>query len=614
MEFIMFPRKRTKSHPALDVKTQKLLWSNVVFQAISHNDYDVDLKIKVITSLQDGRDDLLLNIADELVSVVHETRQKHYLMHQLAALIRKFAHLDLASDPRVACRNTLRSTEWRAKWTNRKIRAARKRPSNIDSLVHYARQYVIRILSTREEYDETGFRSPEPDVPDIMRRCTLTGGAVVGVHGNATNVLRKLDAPWSCTPDCYPYALAAVASNSQLCEMLLSNDRGYICWDHDEFSSKFADKIVFVDANKGDSVAKTAKTDRGIAVEPWLNLFVQTGINAVLREKLAKHGLDLSTQRWNQEIALAASGEDDPNGYCTIDLSNASDSLATEVVRELLPPEWFEILNRTRSRFTRFQGEEGYAATERFCSMGNGFCFPLQTLIYASIIYASSRECEVSDPLDFIVYGDDLIVRKAIFERVLLNLKRLGFSPNGKKTYSDGPFRESCGVDGYSGADIRPIFCEGFPTITEIYNLYNQSIRRTYATEYFESIRTFLRGWVRKHRREYDLVCPYDPTVKLDVNGRVDGAFWVPFDVAMSHRNARYHPETWSWSFMLLYPEPKGDSFDHSTYSLLAEQVGMLWTALVGGSSSTPFVLRYSNTYRKKRYWGPAGWLPDAVI
>lgn len=607
----MFPKRRLQHHPVLDVQTQKLLWSNVVYEAVTHNGYEIDLKLKVLTWLAEGRDDLLINLADELSSVVHEDREQHFLAHQLAALIRKFPHLSLGTNPTVVCRENLRSTEWRAKWTNRKIRAARRRPSSIDNLVHYARQYVMRVLSRGEPYDETGFRVPTPNLKKILSRCSLTGGSVVGVHGDATNVLRKLESDWSCTPDCYSLALAAVAHNAQLSEMLLIDDREFVCWDHDAYASKFADKVVFVDANKGDSVAKTAKTDRGIAVEPWLNLFVQTGINAVMRDKLAQCGLDLSSQQTNQDLALHATAElTDPDGYCTIDLSNASDSLATEVVRELLPPEWFELLNRARSRFTRFSGEEGYAATERFCSMGNGFCFPLQTLIFASIIYASARESGYDSPEDFSVYGDDLIVRKAIFENVIKNLRALGFQPNSRKTFSDGPFRESCGVDAHSGADVRPIYCDGFESVSKVYNLYNQSIRRTYASEYFSTIRVYLRRWMKKNRKTFDLVCPYDPTVRLDKEGRVDGAFWVPFDEAMTSRDARYHIDTGSWSFTLLYPETKCDQAEINP-SHPAMKIGLLWAALTGGSSASPFVLRYSQAFRKKRYWGPSGWLPE---
>jgi hypothetical protein len=43
-------------------------------------------------------------------------------------------------------------------------------------------------------------------------------------------------------------------------------------------------------------VPKNAKTDRTICIEPDLNIFVQLGIGAVIRERLKAYGLDLNTQ------------------------------------------------------------------------------------------------------------------------------------------------------------------------------------------------------------------------------------------------------------------------------------------------------------------------------
>lgn len=610
----MFPKQRRQHHPVLSAKTQKLLWSQVVRDAVTHNGYEVDVKIKVLLWLNEGHDDLLLDFADDLSATVYADREKHFLMHQLAALIRKFPLLSTAYDPEAMCRKTLASTEWRTKWQNRRMKAARKRPSHFDGPVHYARNFIIKVLSRGEKYDETGFRDPTPNLNKILKSCTLTSGSAVGVHGNATNVLRKLNASWSCTPSCLNLALSAVAHNEILVEMLLSNDREqYFCLDPDVFRSRFADKVVLVDANIGGSVVKTAKTHRGIAVEPLLNLFVQTGINAVLRTKLKSVGLDLSTQEVNRSIALHASFNDDPDGYCTIDLSSASDTLATEVVRELLPEDWFELLDKSRTNSTVFTGEDRPAATERFCSMGNGFCFPLQTLIYASLVYASALQEGYEHPYDFSVYGDDIIVRKAIFERVIENLMIFGFSPNRRKTFSDGPFRESCGVDAYCGTDVRPIFCDGFDTISKVYNLHNQSIRRTYASTYFKEVRENLMKWVKRYMPEYYLVSPYDPTVRIDHEERVDGAFWVPFDVAISHRHARYHIDTWSWSFKLLYPEVDMDRAEPHAAHHPVVVAALRWAALTGGSSVAPFVKRYSQKFKFKRFWGPSGWLPAGV-
>ena len=602
---------RSLQRPLSLSRSQQLhLWSDVVQLAVTQNGYSVDFKIKVLSFLRDGLYGDLVALADSMARTVYPSREEHYLAHQFAALVRKADFLPLGIDTAQAALDTLRSSEWRCKWQNRKMRAARRRPSYLDVLIHYARDYIIRTLSRNRPRDDSGFRDPSPDYGAIMGGCELTGGAVVGVHGDATNVWRKLCADdWSVTPDCFTLAQAAVGSSPQLAEMFLPVKGEISCWDVDAFASAFSDSVRFVDANKFSSVPKTAKTDRGIAVEPFLNLFVQTGINAELRRKLRLMGLDLSDQNINRELALhALEDRDDP--YCTIDLSSASDTISTEVVRELLPPEWFDLLDKARTRVTR-DAAGSIVATERFCSMGNGFCFPLQTLIFASLIYATQRLCGLpATDLDFSVYGDDLIVRRSVFAETIRTLKAFGFLPNSKKTFSEGPFRESCGVDSYLGHDVRPIELDTLGSVVKIYNLHNQSIRREYTTLYFAEIREHLRQFVRKNFSWYNLMCPYDPWVSGHGDQRVDGAFWVPLDVAMTSRRATYHRDTMSWSFPLLTPVPVVDKVPAE--DSIRSRIALLIAALTGGSSRAPFVIRYTVEYAVRRFYGPCTWLPYA--
>lgn len=604
----MPPKSPRGPNPTLKRHQQLQLWSELVELAVTQNGYSIDFKVKVVSFLRERRYQDLVDLADGMARTVYPSREEHYLAHQFAALIRKADFLPLGIDTAQVALDSLRSSEWRCRWTNRKMRSARRRASGMDALIHYARDYIIRTLSRNRPRDESGFRDPSPDYGAIMRSCELTGGAVVGVHGNATNVWRKLCAEsWSVTPDCFHLALAAVGSNPQLAEVFLPVRGQTVCWDVDAYASAFSDNVRLVEANLFSSVPKTAKTDRGIAVEPFLNLFVQTGINAELRRKLKLMGLDLSNQSVNQTLALhALEDRDDP--YCTIDLSSASDTISTEVVRELLPPEWFDLLDAARSRVTH-DAAGNVVATERFCSMGNGFCFPLQTLIFASLIYATQMVGGWSrDDLDFSVYGDDLIVRRSIFPEVIRTLKAFGFLPNSKKTFSEGPFRESCGVDSYLGQDVRPIELDTLDSVVKLYNLHNQSIRRKYATAYFASIREHIREFVLKNRSALFLLCPYDPTVSGHGSDRVDGAFWVPLDVAMTSRRATYHRNTGSWSFPLLVPAPVVDTVPATDSS--GSRSAMLLVALTGGSSHTPFVLRYTSVYAVKRYYGPCTWLP----
>jgi hypothetical protein len=91
--------------------------------------------------------------------------------------------------------------------------------------------------------------------------------------------------------------------------------------------------------------------------------------------------------------------------------------------------------------------------------MGNGFTFPLQTIIFSAILKACATIFgRYGQERTWSCFGDDLICHKVIFDRVSHYLGKLGFSLNADKSFSEGPFRESCGADWFYGQPVRPVF------------------------------------------------------------------------------------------------------------------------------------------------------------
>jgi hypothetical protein len=90
--------------------------------------------------------------------------------------------------------------------------------------------------------------------------------------------------------------------------------------------------------------------------------------------------------------------------------------------------------------------------------MGNGYTFELESLIFWAICQQvccpNINEREIS----VCVYGDDLIVPSIHYEALVERLAQAGFTPNMKKSFSSGPYRESCGKHYYLGADITPFY------------------------------------------------------------------------------------------------------------------------------------------------------------
>jgi hypothetical protein len=213
---------------------------------------------------------------------------------------------------------------------------------------------------------------------------------------------------------------------------------------------------ITVPGNEFTTVSKSAKTDRGICKEPALNSFMQLGIGCLLKHRLLRAGIDLSDQLRNQMNAQLAYS----HGLCTIDLARASDSLAYGIVQELFPRDWLKLLDICRSPRTQLSKSE-VVDLEKYSSMGNGYTFELESLIFLAICRACVPK---SDWAHICVYGDDLIVKQEYAKEVIDTLNAFGFSVNNEKSYLAGNFFESCGADFFKGHPVRPFYLRGART------------------------------------------------------------------------------------------------------------------------------------------------------
>ena len=198
------------------------------------------------------------------------------------------------------------------------------------------------------------------------------------------------------------------------------------------------------------TVPKNAKTDRGICIEPGLNMYVQLGIGTYIRNRLRRFGLNLNTQRRNQELASKAYSL----RLATIDLKGASDSISWAMVKYLVGPEWAHLLGIARSPSTKVDGE--LRQLEKVSSMGNGFTFELESLIFFALVQQLSSNEQLSS-----VYGDDIIIPAVDADALIKALNYLGFSVNGSKSFLAGSFFESCGTDYFKGYPVQPFYLKG---------------------------------------------------------------------------------------------------------------------------------------------------------
>lgn len=216
------------------------------------------------------------------------------------------------------------------------------------------------------------------------------------------------------------------------------------------------------------TVPKKTDIDRVAAKEPDLNMFIQRGLGKHLGACLKRIGINLHDQSKNRSLAHRGSVT---NELSTLDLSSASDSVTEGLVALLLPETWFTFLDAVRCRVTIIDGEEH--RNQMFSSMGNGFTFELESLLFLTIARAVSYFR--GEPGVVSVYGDDIICPRATSHYLTSVLRYFGFQVNPDKSFYEGPFRESCGGHYHSGVDITPFYIEEpVTTLTGVIHLANQ--------------------------------------------------------------------------------------------------------------------------------------------
>nr|URG15703.1 MAG: RNA dependent RNA polymerase [Leviviridae sp.] len=237
-----------------------------------------------------------------------------------------------------------------------------------------------------------------------------------------------------------------------------------------------------VRGNRFQVVPKTALTGRPIAIEPAINIFFQLGLGTSIRRRLQKAtGWDLDHA---SDIHRNLVRENSITGkLATIDLSSASDTVCYELVRLVMPPDWFRELNALRSPFTKVGAN--WVKLEKFSSMGNGYTFELETLIFSAILSVLLEEEGASGQLGvgLFVFGDDIILPTVHARSAIAALRYFGFKVNTEKTFLDDTlFRESCGADFFIGVDVRPVYLkdavyepvELIPWINSVRRLYQK--------------------------------------------------------------------------------------------------------------------------------------------
>jgi hypothetical protein len=224
-------------------------------------------------------------------------------------------------------------------------------------------------------------------------------------------------------------------------------------------------------------VPKDSRGPRLISAEPREFMFIQQGLmtqlyRAIESYPMVKAQLDCRDQTRNQRLARWGS---ETNAVATLDLKEASDRVSVQLVERLFPKHWVKSLLACRSEGTVLP-DGRVVLFRKFAPMGSAVCFPVEAICFWAIanavcwtgeryfdrlfdctsdIYAQSNQLAV--------FGDDIIVPTGYASSVISALEAVGLLVNRNKSYTEGPFRESCGAEFFLGEDVSIVRCREVP-------------------------------------------------------------------------------------------------------------------------------------------------------
>jgi hypothetical protein len=227
---------------------------------------------------------------------------------------------------------------------------------------------------------------------------------------------------------------------------------GHVCDRRDSFDA-------ITDTDLPARVILVPKDSRGprlISCEPVDYQWIQQGLSSAIvrlveRHPLTKWNVHFTDQGPNRRGALLGSST---GRYSTLDLKEASDRVHLDLVRLLFPSLLTEYLEGCRSSSTVLPNGK-VLPLNKFAPMGSALCFPIMALCIWAILTARAPNADTRESI--LVYGDDVIVPTAYAESAMAILEEFGLKINRSKSCTQGPFKESCGMDAFKGIDVTPV-------------------------------------------------------------------------------------------------------------------------------------------------------------
>lgn len=371
--------------------------------------------------------------------------------------------------------------------------------------------------------------------------------------------------------------------------LILDQNRGGVSRPGDQFKHDCDVGDPLVPMSKLCAVKKTMEKPRLIAAEPHYHMWCQQNVRHFMysqtEESWIGQFIKFDDQTQNQELCVRGSID---GLIVTLDLSDASNRISCRHVEKFFRANVGLLLalraSRTRYVEERYTSQEGSVVDLRmYATMGNATTFPVQSLIFlgcaltACLVDRGVKPREIWDSPDKIqslvgqvsVFGDDIVLPKEHAGTLIKLLELLEFKVNINKSFMEGNFRESCGVDCFRGENISPVYYhgpyEGTPasyasTIEVSNNFYRRFLVNT--SEYLRSTIERFRiplvpygsgylGWesfVSPSESQYTFKCRWNRDLQRK-------EYWIPCIIAQNPR-APIEDDSALLQFFTEHPDP----------------------------------------------------------
>lgn len=522
-----------------------------------------DMAEELSRSYISGDHNKLLMIADAINPSNYSNVDSFRADFTAASFLRKADFLKTGIDTKAVALDSFRAAEEQCGMTNRRFDDLSLDPLFKETNVYLlsaCKRKIEKILANDRDQDGVCSTLNPEFVEEVLTSGGFGPGASTSITGSDTSQYRKFYKERQVSAQLYHLASAVLP-------------KAFPLWYRDGAIKK---GLRLRGYSKVITVPKNAKTDRTIAVEPGVNLYFQKAFGGMIRSRLRKCGLELNSSEKNEQLARRGSVTND---VATVDFSAASDTIAFSIVRELLPTLWFQLMDM--ARVPCYELDNTVRTFEKFSSMGNGFTFELETLIFYAAALVVTELCGLDTNL-VSTYGDDVTIPSLAYPMYVEFTSFLGFTVNKRKSYESGPFRESCGSYWFNGVDVKPFFLkEKSVKITEVFNLHNAFMAIAHRWTNNDHLDAKFHSLISEIRNSIPLKFRYYGSVSGG-----DGCLHANFDEAQP----LYNDRGWcGYSHIALRAESVG--YDTDGYALICARLA----STIASGESIQTIKRWSN-------------------